>query len=117
EYYSRVIDRDDASSLPPEIIPTVEDFRTVYRVLKRELANERKRISVRYLKRRIEITEAVIIDLCTLKTAIDVMTEFGLAETVRIRGNDIIEIKLMPNSQKIDLDKSETLKNLRKRTS
>ncbi|MDD4125485.1 MAG: single-stranded-DNA-specific exonuclease RecJ, partial [Eubacteriales bacterium] len=41
EYYSRVIDRDDASSLPPEIIPTVEDFRTVYRVLKRELANER----------------------------------------------------------------------------
>lgn len=116
EIYSKVKDRDDMSDLPPEIIPTVEDFKTVYRVLKRELSGERRRISVRYLKRRIEITENAVLDLCKIKTVIDVMTEFGLAETIKVRGNDIMEIKIIPAAQKVDLDKSETLKQLKQRT-
>ncbi len=116
EYYASASDRGGESPLPLCAVPTVDDFRAVYRVLKRELGDERKRISVRYLKKRIEITENMAMDLCALKTTIDVMTEFGLAETVKIRGNDIIEIKLLPHFQIIDLDMSETLKNLKKRT-
>ncbi|NLN56158.1 MAG: single-stranded-DNA-specific exonuclease RecJ [Clostridiales bacterium] len=117
EYYSKVAGGEDFSDLPPDIVPTVEDFKAVFRVLKRELSGERKRISIRYLKRRIELTENTSIDLCKIKTVIDVMTEFGIAETIKVRGIDIIEIKLIPAAQKVDLNKSETLNNLKKHLS
>ena len=45
------------------------------------------------------------------------MTEFGIAETIKVRGIDIIEIKLIPAAQKVDLNKSETLNNLKKHLS
>ncbi|MBO7666538.1 MAG: hypothetical protein J6S70_03810, partial [Clostridia bacterium] len=60
-------------------------------------------------------TENADIDLCAIKIVIDVMNEFGLAETTHVRGNDIIEIKLLPYSAKIDLEKSEILRRIKKR--
>lgn len=101
------------ASIPEFIIPAINDFRAVFRVLKRELSGEKKRVSARYLKRKIELTEKIRIDLCTLITVIDVIAEFGLAEVIKIRGNDIIEIKLLPCREKINIDNSKILKSIK----
>ncbi|MBP5237756.1 MAG: single-stranded-DNA-specific exonuclease RecJ [Clostridia bacterium] len=115
EIYASVCSTTDASPVPFSALPTVNDFREVFRLLKRELENERKCVSVRYLKHKLASTENADIDLCAIKIVIDVMNEFGLAETTHVRGNDIIEIKLLPYSAKIDLEKSEILRRIKKR--
>ena len=101
------------SALPSGILPTLEDFRLVFRVLRRELGGERKRVSVRYIKRRIELTEGEKTNLCALKIIIDVLTEFGLVDCLRIRSNDVLELKLLPYSKKVDLEKSMILKKVK----
>ena len=115
EIYSSITNVNDTSSIPASAIPTVNDFREVFRLLKRELENERKRVSVRYLKHKLASSENTRIDLSAIKVIIDVMNEFGLAETTRVRGNDVIEIKLLPYAAKIDLEKSEILRRIKKR--
>ena len=115
EVYARLCDPDDMSVIPSSAIPTVNDFREVFRLLKRELENERRCVSLRYLKHKLASSENAHIDLCAIKTVIDVMNEFGLADTMRVRGNDVIEIKLLPYSAKIDLEKSEILRRIKKR--
>ena len=114
--YESVCDLDDTSPVPFSAIPTVNDFREIFRLLKRELENERKRISLRYIQHKLASDEKTSIDLCAIKTVIDVMCEFGLAETVHVRGDDIVEIRLLPYSSKIDLEKSEILRRIRKRS-
>ena len=101
------------SALPSGILPTLEDFRLVFRVLRRELGGERKRVSVRYIKRRIELTEGEKTNLCALKIIIDVLTEFGLVDCLRIRSNDVLELKLLPYSKKVDLEESMILKKVK----
>lgn len=115
DIYARLCDPDDMSVIPSSAIPTVNDFREVFRLLKRELENERRCVSLRYLKHKLASSENANIDLCAIKTVIDVMNEFGLADTMRVRGNDVIEIKLLPYSAKIDLEKSEILRRIKKR--
>lgn len=101
--------------LPPEMIPNLDDFRAFYRVLRREIDGERKRLSLRYLKRRIEMIEGADLNPCKMMIILDVMGEFNLAEIVKIRGNDLVEISLSKSSRKVDLEMSQTLKNLKKR--
>lgn len=115
QVYARVCDEKDMSVIPINAVPTLDDFRAVFRMLKSELGRERKRISIRYLRRKTESAENTRISLCAIKIVIDVMAEFGLAEVVRVRGYDIMEIKLLPYSSKIDLEKSEILRRIRKR--
>ncbi len=113
--YESVCDVSSQEVIPYKCVPTVNDFREVYRTLKRELGDDRKRISVRYLMHRLETVEEYKIDLCAIKTVLDVMTEFGLADTIHVRGVDLLEIKLFPHASKVDLDNSEILKRIKKR--
>lgn len=112
-FYSQIYENKISKPLPPETLPTVEHFRAVFRLLKRELGTERHRVSARYIRRKLWQTERMDINLCALKAIFDVLSEFGLAECIKVRGNDIIEIKLLPYSGKIDLEKSEILKNIK----
>ncbi len=112
-YYESLCSNSVREKLPIAVLPTLEDFRLVFRVLRREIGGERKRVSVRYIKRRIELTEGEETNLCALKIIIDVLTEFGLVDCLRIRSNDVLELKLLPYAQKIDLEQSEILKKVR----
>ncbi len=107
--YSELI----TEKLPVSVLPTLDDFRTVFRVLRRELGDSRKRVSVRYIKRKIELTEGEKTNLCALKIILDVLCEFGLVDCLRIRSNDIVELELLPYSQKVDLMQSAILKKVR----
>lgn len=113
-YYESLYSENDGQRLPAVVVPTLDDFRTVFRVLRRELGDERKRVSFRYIKRRVELTEGGETNLCALKIIMDVLIEFGLVDCLRIRSNDVVELKLLPYSQKIDLEQSEILKHIKK---
>ncbi len=112
-YYESLYSSSAPLRLPPVILPTLDDFRIVFRVLRRELGSERKRVSVRYIKRRVELTEGEETNLCALKIILDVLIEFGLVDCLRIRSNDVLELKLLPYSQKIDLERSAILKKVK----
>ncbi|MEG2003977.1 MAG: single-stranded-DNA-specific exonuclease RecJ, partial [Clostridia bacterium] len=114
--YQRMSEKKRDEQIPQELIPSLENFRAVFRTLKHELGNERHRVSYRYLKCKIEQCENHVINLCTLKIVVDVLSEFGLADCIKVRGNDIVEIQLLPYSQKIDLEKSEILKEIKNRS-
>ncbi len=102
-----------SETVPAAVLPTLDDFRLVFRVLRREVGSERKRVSVRYIKRRIEATEGEKTNLCALKVIFDVLTEFGLIDCLRIRSNDVVEVQMLPYNRKIDLEQSEILRKIR----
>lgn len=109
-YYVSATTEGNHDDLPLSAMPTLLQFRTLFRILKRELGTGKKRLSLSYLQRQSrEDRGEGEISLCALHIIFDVLVEFGLAECEFISGGDIVEIKLLPFNGKVNLDKSPLL--------
>ena len=110
EYYVAAVTEGNHEDLPASAVPTLLQFRTLFRVLKRELYGEKKRLSLSYLQRIIrENKNDGDISLCALRIIFDVLVECQLAECSFLAGGDLLEIKLLPFTGKVNLDKSPLL--------
>ncbi len=96
--------------LPLCAVPTLSQFRILFRILKREAGNDKKRLSLGYIQRQIrENGGGDEISLCALRIIFDVLEECKLAECCFVSGSDLVELKLLPFTGKVNLDKSPLL--------
>ena len=95
------------------IMPTLGDFRAVFRFLKHELSGGKKRLSLRYMQKQLRSTENRPVGLCKLRIILDVLEESGLADCNYLKGYDLAELMILPFSGKINLDDSNILKKLK----
>jgi len=78
--------------------------------LKREAGGDKKRLALSYLQRRLKETEnGGEISLCALHIILDVLVECSLAECSFATESDVVEIKMLPFTGKVNLDKSPLL--------
>ncbi len=98
---------------PDAITPALGDFRAVFRFLKHELNGGKRRLSLRYMQKRLRAVEGRSIGLCKLRIVLDVLEESGLADCSYVKGFDLAELMILPFSGKINLDDSQILKRLK----
>jgi len=109
-YYNAATTHGNRDDLPLSAVPNLLQFRTLFRVLKRELGDEKKRLSLSYLQRQVRDNGSDgDITLCAMHIIFDVLLEFKLAECSFISGGDVVEVKLLPFTGKVNLDKSSLL--------
>lgn len=109
-FYTAAITEGNRDDLPASAVPTLLQFRALFRILKREAGNEKKRLSLGYIQRLTRENKGESeISFCALRIIFDVLTECKLAECSFISGSDLVEIKLLPFSGKVNLDKSPLL--------
>lgn len=109
-YYSAAVSPDNKDDLPLSVLPTLYQFRAVFRILKREARGEKKRFALSYLQRLLkEYDPDIDISLCALRVMFDVLVECGLAECEVSVGGDVVNVKLLPFVGKVNLDRSPLL--------
>ena len=107
ETYLNAVDFDNTQPVSAECIPTLADFREVFRYLRRSLDGS-KPISLRRLISSIREDTDTDISACKILIISDVLQEQGIAEVEHIPGM-LIRITLKPFNGKINLDNSELL--------
>ncbi len=114
EHYSAALDPHNKDNLPFSAIPTLVQFRAIFRMLKMELGSNKKKLAFSYIQRRLkEVDMYAGIGLCALRIIFDVLKECGLAEYSLLDGEKVVEIKLIPFKEKINLDKSPLLTRIK----
>ena len=79
-----------------------------------ELGSNKKKLAFSYIQRRLkEVDMYAGIGLCALRIIFDVLKECGLAEYSLLDGEKVVEIKLIPFKEKINLDKSPLLTRIK----
>ncbi len=113
-YYTAAVSKDSKEPLPKTAVPTLAQFRSIFRLLKRELGDTKKKLAMNYLQRRLRETEDKEgISLCALYIICDVLVESGLAECRLIDNGTVAEMRLLPFKGKINLDKSPLLMRIK----
>ncbi len=108
--YNAAVSDDDRSDLPVTAVPTLAQFRSLFRMLKRETENGLKKFSLSYLQRRFKETELeASLSICAMRIIFDVLKEFKLAELEYNETKTVIDIKLLPFTGKVNLDHSRLL--------
>lgn len=109
-YYRAASDPENRDDLPVSVLPTLYQFRAVFRILKREARGERKRFALSYLQRLLKEDDVnVDISLCALRVMFDVLVECGLAHCEFSAAGDVVAVKLLPFAGKVNLDRSPLL--------
>ncbi|MBQ4648090.1 MAG: single-stranded-DNA-specific exonuclease RecJ [Clostridia bacterium] len=109
-YYKAATDVENHVDLPKESIPSLNQFRALFRLLKRELGESRKKLSFSYIQRTIKETEDKEgICLCSLHIIFDVLRESNLAEWSISDDGSVIDVRLLPFKGKVNLDNSPLL--------
>ena len=111
--YRAVNDADNTEDLPACCIPTLADFREVFRYFRRH-ADEKAAVSMRRIAGAISASAGVSVNVCKIRIISDVMSEQGIAEVVYSPG-ELIHIRLLPFSGKINLENSALMNNIRTR--
>jgi transcriptional regulator with XRE-family HTH domain len=108
-------DDDNHEPLPEGSIPTLAQFRSFFRFLKRDIASETtKKYNVLSLKRKIEKNEGTEIKISAIVTIIKVLEESELISTDFEKIDAPFEITLKPFSgKKTDIDNSIVLNRIR----
>jgi len=114
EQYAKLIDPSDSSDMPRSALPTLSDFRSVFRFLRRELLPGSKRFTDISLYRMMTAKEDDAPSYCALKVIIDVLADEGLA-TVTPAKEDAFDIELCSGGKKVDLDTTRILSDIKKR--
>jgi len=109
-YYNSAIDPNNREELPQESLPTLSQFRAAFRFLKMELGERKKRLALSYIQRRMNDTsDCDGISLCSLLIIFDVLRECKLAECELSDSCKMVDIRLLPFKEKINLDRSPLL--------
>lgn len=115
-YYMAAVDEDNRDDLPASVLPSLLQFRAVFRILKREAGTEKKRFALSYLQRLLKEDDSnVEISLCALRIMFDVLVECGLAACEFSGGGAVVTVKLLPFSGKVNLDRSPLLLRIKEK--
>ncbi len=113
-YYKAATDENNCDDLPISVLPTLYQFRAVFRILKREAGNEKKRFAFSYLQKLLsEDDNGVDISFCALRILFDVLVECGLADCDF--SGSVVSVKLLPFSGKVNLDRSPLLVRIKEK--
>ncbi len=96
-----------------EDIPDLSDFRSIFRYLRREAGHDGREISFTSAVRELNEDFDIRVSLCKLKIILEVLSEQGLIELDYRAGGNILFIKMIPSSGKINIDDSPLLRAIR----
>ena len=94
-------------------IPSLNDFRAVFRYIKREAGPGGKKMSLTSSCREIEEEYSVGIPMCKLRVVLAVLHEQKLIELDCNPNGNTVRVRLLPVSGKINIDDSALLKKIR----
>ena len=93
-------------------VPSLADFRGVFRLLRRTVPREGKRISLISAAEKLREDGCEGVTVCKLRIALEVLAEQKLLEFGGIEGNSVF-VKMLPAAGKINIDESELLAKIR----
>jgi len=110
----RILCSDSEDSLypyPAEYIPTIDDFRALFKYAKSEFSEHSStKISLLQLRQNVRRGDGSLIPLPALKVILQVFEEYNLSECKFTGGGFVVEIKMIRSGgKKIDLEKSAVL--------
>lgn len=111
--YRRLIDPADTSPVLPGDIPTLSDFRNVYKYLKRDVLESCKRMAISATCRCLE-QEDIRVSYSCFKVILDVLRTEGLIACTYLDDGKVAEITILPVGKKVNLDQSSLLQMIRK---
>ncbi|MBP5231534.1 MAG: hypothetical protein ILO68_07365, partial [Clostridia bacterium] len=106
--YRRLIDPEDHSPADKENVPILDDFRKIYRYLKRDVLEGSKQMAISATCRAME-QEDIHVSYCKLKIVLDVLRNEGLIDCEYRDGGKIAEVRILPVGKKVSLDRSPLL--------
>ncbi len=109
--YLKAVDENNTDDIPASCIPTLADFREVFRYLRRS-TDGHKPISLRRLASGIHEDTGNDINVCKILIISDVLQEQEIADVEHIP-DMLIRIRLKPFSGKINLDNSALLRRIK----
>lgn len=109
--YRAAKDENNSDPIPASCVPTLLDFREVFRYLRRTVDGS-KPLSLRRISGAIHEETGKDINICKIMIISDVLQEQGIAEVEHLPGM-LIKIKLLPFSGKINLDNSALLTGIK----
>ncbi len=115
--YEKICDENNHESLPEYVMPTLNDFRAVFRFLKRELDSRDKKMSVGVLCKQLKAQENYEINSCKVRIIFDVLRQENLVKLSDLGNGDAFEIEFLPAKKKINLDNNRLLKSIKKKHS
>ncbi|MBQ3195795.1 MAG: single-stranded-DNA-specific exonuclease RecJ [Clostridia bacterium] len=109
-FYYSAIDPNNTEELPQSSIPTLMQFRAVFRMLKMEIGDSKKKLAFSYIQRRMrEMSDGETISLCSLFIIFDVLRECELVEYDLLENGKMAELRVLPFKGKVNLDRSPLL--------
>lgn len=113
QIYTRLVDPEDHSPVSAKDVPTVTDFRNVYKFLKRDVLESSKHMAISATCRCLE-QEDIHVSYCQFKVILDVLREEGLIGCTYRDGGKVAEVSILPVGKKVNLDQSPLLQMIRK---
>lgn len=110
--YRRLMDPADTSPVSSSEMPSLADFREVYKFLKRDVLESSKRTTVAAICNRLE-QEGISASYCKLKIILDVLRDEGLIDCTYSGEGRIVELRILPVGKKVNLDRSPIMIRLR----
>ncbi|MBQ0091954.1 MAG: single-stranded-DNA-specific exonuclease RecJ [Clostridiales bacterium] len=114
ETYRRLIDEDDVSDVSKDDVPTLNDFRNIYKFLKRDVLESSKQMAVAATCRALE-QEDIHVTYCKVKIVFDVLKDEGLIDCKYSNEGKVAEISILPVGKKVNLDQSPLLRRIREK--
>lgn len=114
ETYRRLIDEDDVSDVSKDDVPTLNDFRNIYKFLKRDVLESSKQMAVAATCRALE-QEDIHVTYCKVKIVFDVLKDEGLIDCKYSNEGKVAEISILPVGKKVNLDQSPLLRRVREK--
>lgn len=114
DLYEKVRDANNHEKLPSSVLPTLSDFRAVFRFLKKEIESVHK-MSVVSVCKQIHIKENLEMNTCKARIIIDVLSQEKIINVNFIGKSDVFELEFLPVVKKVNLDDSEILIMLKKK--
>ena len=115
--YDKICDEDNHESLPNSIMPTLSDFRTVFRFLKRELESKHSRMSIMSVCKQIYIKDNLELNTCKVRIIFDVLSQERIVKLTYLGNGDLFEMEFLPVVKKINLDECKLLRTIKKKHS
>ncbi len=115
KYISESLEDEDIYPYPAEYIPTVEDFRSIFKYAKNEFSSIKEtRVSLTYLRQHVRRNDGTMIPLPGIKVILQVFEEYNLARCKFLGDGFTVDIKMIPSGgKKVDLEKSTVLSKIK----
>lgn len=112
ETYRRLIDPEDHSDASAKDVPNLNDFRCIYKFLKRDVLESSKQMAIAATCRALE-QEEITTSYCKVKIVLDVLKDEGLIDCTYSNDGKVAEVRILPVGKKVNLDQSPILRMIR----